>query len=85
MGHVDPFTIANRIYLSHISGRANSFIVPAAEPFQNTEEPSLFTYNLNLTILPDQIIILPLSLEKKLNPITLNSNSIAIYSDESLR
>jgi len=79
----DPFTLANRIYLSHISGRPNSFLSLSADPYPDPENDSHVVYNLSLTLQPYQIFCLPVTLENKINPSLTNTH--AIYTNDELR
>jgi hypothetical protein len=79
----DPFATANKIYVSHISARPNSFIIPNSEPYPNPDDPSRLVYNYNLTLLPHQILILPKHLEPLLSKNIFTSQ--AIYSDAEIR
>lgn len=80
---IDPFTTANRIYLSHISGRPSSFILPSSDPYMDPTDESRLIYKLKLTLLPNQILILPNSLEKRLNQDIFKTFSL--YTDSDVR
>ncbi len=80
---LDPFALANKTYLSHISARPNAFLLPAAEPYPSLDDDGRYVYNLNLTLLPNQIFILPKNLENRLNKSVFKTHSI--YSDSDIR
>lgn len=80
---VDPFAMANKIYLSHISARPNAFLVPVSDPYPNPDDESRFIFNYNLTLLPTQIFILPKHLEEHINKSIFKTH--AIYSDSDIR
>jgi len=80
---LDPFTLVNRAYLSHVSGRPDSFISVSSEPEYDPDDSTRFLYHLNVTLLPNQILILPSHLEERLNPEVFNSK--AVYSDSDIR
>lgn len=80
---MDPFTLANKTYLSHISARANAFLVPMAEPYPDPDDDTRSIFNLNLTLLPRQIFILPVSLKSRLNQSIFETH--AIYTDNEIR
>ncbi len=79
----DPFTLANRIYLSHISGRPNSFLSLSSEPYPDPDNDSHVVYNLSVTLHPYQILLLPVTLEDKITPSLAQTH--AIYTDDELR
>lgn len=80
---IDPFTIVNRTYLSHISGRPNTFINSVAEPYPDPSDENRLIYNLNIVLLPTQILMLPAALERRINPTIFQTNTR--YSDTDLK
>jgi hypothetical protein len=79
----DSFTIANKAYLSHVSARPESFLVPVSEPYPDPDNESHYIFNYTLTLLPYQIFILPANLQTKLNESIFQTHHI--YSDEDIR
>jgi hypothetical protein len=55
----DPFTALSRLYHLHISSRENKFMAPVSDPIVNPNDSTKKDYELKLTLLPHQIIIIP--------------------------
>jgi hypothetical protein len=79
----DSFTIANKAYLSHVSARPESFLVPVSDPYLDPDDESHYIFNYTLTLLPYQIFILPANLQTKINESIFQTHHI--YSDEDIR
>lgn len=78
---IDPFALANKAYLTHTSARA--FLNPAADPFPSPDDESRLIHNINLTLLPHQILVLPTSLERFINSSIFQTH--AYYSDNDIK
>ena len=75
--------MANKTYLTHVGARPNAFLFPEADPFPDPNDPTRFIYNLNLTLLPTQIFILPKTLQARVTDSIFKSH--AYYTDNEIR
>ena len=55
----DPFSAISRLYCKKINCRENSFLLPTSDPTINTDDGSKIDYELQLTLLPHQVLIIP--------------------------
>ena len=57
----DPFSVMSRQYNLHITTRENNFFIPSGEPTVSDEDEDKVEYELKFTLLPNQILIVPLA------------------------
>jgi len=51
----------SRLYNIHITTRENRFFIPSGDPTVSDEDSSKVEYELGLTLLPHQILIIPMA------------------------
>jgi hypothetical protein len=62
----NPFASISRLYHLHVSSRENKFLDPSEDPTVNTEDESKIDIELKFILLPNQILILPISFFNKI-------------------
>lgn len=80
---MDPFPLVNKAYTPHVSARPDMFLTNAAEPSPSPDDRTRTLYNLNLTLLPNQIFVLPKTLEERIDKSVFSTHYI--YTDSDIR
>jgi hypothetical protein len=55
----NPFLAISRLYFNHTTARENKFLQSMGDPIESEDDSSKIEYELELILLPHQIILLP--------------------------
>jgi hypothetical protein len=84
--HLDPFTVANNVYIETFGITPGNFLQNTA-PVPNPDDNTLVVHEMTLTLLPHQIVIFPQAILPNLDvgPFTEENSHLETYSDQETR
>lgn len=84
MAHVDPFTIANRVYIDAAQLRPGYFLNNTS-PETNSDDESKVDHHMVLTLLAHQICIFPMYIYNNMDPSIFENGKLQEYTDAEIR